>query len=91
MLKLKTTGKYDLICQASIGVRITPADRLPVHTSRMFQMQSTSAESNVLNVSAALGLRTKGLTAFVKDSPVSRFVKSELRFRNVEFEGPEVE
>ncbi len=91
MLKLKTTGKYDLICPTSIGVRITPADRLPVHTSRMFQMQSTSAESNVLNVSAALGLRTKVLTAFVKDSPVSQFIKSELRFRNIEFEGPEVE
>ncbi len=91
MLKLKEKGKYDLICPTSIGVRITPADRLPVHTSRMFQMQATSAESNVLNVSAALGLKTKILTAFVKDSPIAQFIKSELRFRNIDYEGPEVE
>ena len=91
MLKLKENCKYDLICPTSMGVRITPSDRQPVHTSRFFQMQATSAESNVLNVSAALGLRTKVLTAFVKDSPIAGFIKSDLRFRNIEFEGPEIE
>ncbi|MCF0237491.1 MAG: hypothetical protein HUK24_02735 [Sphaerochaetaceae bacterium] len=90
MLKLKENCKYDLICPTSMGVRITPFDRLPVHTSRLFEMQATSAESNVLNVSASLGMKTKVLTTFVEGSPISSFIKSELRKRNIEFEGPEV-
>jgi len=91
MLILKENCRYDLLCPTSMGVRITPADRLPVHTSRLFQMQSTSAESNVLNVSGALGLKVKVLTAFVKDSPIAQFIKGELRLRNIDYEGPEVE
>lgn len=90
MLKLKDNCKYDLVCPTSMGVRITPAGRLPVHTSRLFELQATSAESNVLNVSSSLGLRTKVLTAFVKESPIADFIKAELRFRNIEYEGPEV-
>lgn len=90
MLKLKENCKYDLVCPTSMGVRITPAGRLPVHTSRLFELQATSAESNVLNVSSSLGLRTKVLTAFVKESPIAEFIKAELRFRNIEYEGPEV-
>lgn len=91
MLKLRENSKYDLVCPTSMGVRITPANRLPVHTSHLFEMQATSAESNVLNVSAALGLNTKVLTAFVKESPIASFIKAELRFRNIGYEGPEVE
>lgn len=90
MLKLKDNCKWDLVCPTSMGVRITPAGRLPVHTSRLFDMQATSAESNVLNVSSSLGLNTKVLTAFVKDSPIASFIKAELRFRNISYEGPEV-
>lgn len=90
MIKLKENCRYDLVCPTSMGVRITPAGRLPVHTSRMYEMQATSAESNVLNVSASLGLKTKVLTAFVQESPIAAFIKAELRFRNIEFEGPEV-
>lgn len=90
MLKLRENSKYDLVCPTSMGVRITPANRLPVHTSHMFELQATSAESNVLNVSASLGLKTKVLTAFVQDSPIAQFIKAELRFRNIEYEGPEV-
>jgi 2-dehydro-3-deoxygluconokinase len=56
----------------------------------MFFMQSTSAESNVGNVSASLGLRVKLLTTFVKDSEVALFIKGELRKRNIEFEGKDV-
>lgn len=91
MLKLRENSKYDLVCPTSMGVRITPANRLPVHTSHLFEMQATSAESNVLNVSAALGLNTKVLTAFVKESPIASFIKAELRFRNIGYEGPEFE
>ena len=89
-MKLRENCKYDLVCPTSMGVRITPANRLPVHTSRVFEMQATSAESNVLNVSSSLGLKTKVLTAFVKDSPIASFIKAELRFRNIDYEGPEV-
>lgn len=89
-MKLRAESQYALMCPTSMGVRITPRDRQPVHTSREYLMQATSAESNVLNVSAALGLRTKALTAFVEGSPIAAFIKSELRFRGIEFEGPEI-
>ena len=74
-----------------MGVRITPANRLPVHTSHLFELQATSAESNVLNVSSSLGLKTMVLTTFVKESPIAAFIKAELRFRNIDYTGPEVE
>ena len=82
--------KYDLITATSMGVRITPEDRQPVGIGNRYIMQATSAESNVLNVSASLGLKTKVLTAFVEGSPIAAYIKGELRRRNIEFEGPEV-
>ena len=91
MLKLRENCKYDLVCPTSMGVRITPVNRLPVHTSHLFELQATSAESNVLNVSSSLGLKTMVLTTFVKESPIASFIKSELRFRNIDYTGPEVE
>ncbi len=89
-MKLKDTYKYSLVIPTSMGVRITPVDRQPVNMSNMYTMQSTSAESNVGNVSAALGERVKLLTTFVKDSEIAYFIKSELRKRNIEFEGVDV-
>lgn len=74
-----------------MGVRITPANRQPVGIGNQYTMQATSAESNVLNVSSSLGLKTKVLTAFVAGSPIAFFIKGELRRRNIDFEGPEVE
>lgn len=82
--------KYALVCPTSMGVRITPDDRQPVHMSNRFTMYSTSAETNVLNVSASLGLPVKCLTAFVEGSPIASFIKSQLRARNIQFEGPEI-
>lgn len=82
--------RYALVCPTSMGVRITPDDRQPVQLSNRFTMYSTSAETNVLNVSAALGLPVKCLTAFVAGSPIAAFIKSQLRARNIEFEGPEI-
>lgn len=84
------TPKYAIIAPTSIGIRITPTNRQPVHLSATYQMQVTSAESNVLSISAGLGLKTKVLTAFVKDSPIAYFIKSNLRARGVDYEGPEV-
>lgn len=91
MLKVKKDYTYALVCPTSMGVRITPVNRMPVHTSSIYQMESTSAESNVLNVSASLGMRTKVLTTFVKDSPIASFIQAELRKRNIEYDGKSVE
>jgi 2-dehydro-3-deoxygluconokinase len=88
--ELRNNCRYALIAPSSMGVRITPFERQPVHTSRAYVMQATSAETNVLSVPASLGLKTKVLTAFVKDSPIARFIKSELRGRSIDYEGPEV-
>ncbi len=82
--------RYDLIAPTSMGVRIAPLNRQPVHTSCDFRMQATSAESNVLSISAALGLRTKVLTAFVQGSPIADFIQRDLAYRHIEYEGPEV-
>lgn len=82
--------KYDLITATSMGVRITPMFRQPVGIGNTYTMQATSAESNVLNVAASLGMNTKVLTAFVEGSPIAAFIKGELRRRNIGYEGPEV-
>lgn len=90
MIKFKEIAKYDLICASSMGTRLTPINRQPVSTSTQFELQSTSAETNVLNISASLNLRTKVLTAFVKDNSMASFIKNQLRMRNIEFEGPDI-
>jgi 2-dehydro-3-deoxygluconokinase len=89
-METRNDCKYDLLAPTSMGVRITPLDRQPVHTSNLFCMQATSAESNVLSISASLGLSTKVLTVFVKDSPVARFIKDDLRSRGIVYEGQDV-
>ena len=83
-------GKYALMTVTSMGVRIIPPYRQPVHTSDIFQMTATSAESNVLNVSASLGLKTKVLTRFVEGSVIAEFIKRKLRERGIEYEGKEI-
>lgn len=90
-MKFKENARYDLIAPTSMGLRITPVNRQPVHISKLYEMHVTSAESNVLNVSASLGLNTKVLTTFVKDSPMSTLIKAELRRRNIEYEGVDVD
>ena len=89
-MKTKSNCKYGLIAPTSMGVRITPLYRQPVHTSDVFRMHATSAESNVLSISSSLGLSTKVLTAFVKGSPIARLIKDDLRRRRIDFEGPEL-
>ena len=89
-MKLRENCKYALIVPSSMGVRITPVERQPVHISNMFRMQATSAETNVASISAALGLPVKVLTTFVEGSPIAQFIKSDLRSRNMDFEGKDV-
>ena len=90
-MKFKENAAYAMVVPSSMGVRITPSDRQPVHISNNYVMQATSAETNVMSISASLGLPTKVLTTFVKDSPVALFIKNDLRRRGMAFEGVEVE
>lgn len=90
-IQLKDDCKYSLVVPTSIGIRITPVNGQPVHSSDVFMMQVTSAETNVASISSYLGLPVKVLTTFVKDSPISEKIKSNLKSRFMDFEGPEVE
>ena len=90
MLTVKENCRYALACPTSMGVRITPENRMAVHNSNMFYMQSTSAETNVLNVASSLGYPCLALTKFVEGSPIAAFIQSELRSRNISYEGKEV-
>jgi 2-dehydro-3-deoxygluconokinase len=91
MIELRKDAKYALVIPTSMGTRLTPVDHQPFHCSDTFKMQATSAESNVGSVSSFLGLPVKILTAFVKDSPIARFIKDDLGRRHMDFEGPEFE
>ena len=90
-LNIRKNCRYAIACPTSMGVRITPVDRMAVHNSTNFIMQATSAESNVLNVSSSLGHECLVLTKFVKGSPVAQFIKNQLRARNINYEGAEVD
>ncbi|HEX2974984.1 MAG TPA: sugar kinase, partial [Bacteroidales bacterium] len=89
--ELKKDFRWSLVVPTSMGVRITPMNGQPVHSSSMFYMQATSAESNVASVASYLGLPVKILTTFVRDSPIARFIKDNLASRNIAWEGAEVE
>jgi len=89
-LKLKENCKYGIAVPTSIGVRITPPNGAPVHTSNSYHMQATSGESNAVNISSSLGRKGLVLTNFVQDSPISYFIKSELRRRNMDYAGPDI-
>ena len=80
-----------MLVPTSMGVRITPVNGQPVHSSDTYTMYTTSAETNVASISSFLGLPVKVLTTFVKGSPIAQFIKSNLKSRNMDFEGPEVE
>jgi len=89
-LQLKKDCKWSLVVPTSMGVRITPLNAQPVHSSDLFYMQATSAETNVASIPAYLGLPVKVLTNFVKDSPVARLIKNNLAARHMAYEGKEV-
>jgi len=89
-IQLNEDCKYALVVPTSMGVRICPLNGAPAHAGGMYYMQATSAETNVASVCSYLGLPVKVLTAFVKDSPVAAFIKSDLRSRYMDYEGPDV-
>ncbi len=90
-IPLKKNAKWALIVPSSMGVRITPLNGQPVYSGDTFIMQATSAETNVASIASYLGLPVKVLTTFVKGSPIAQFIKSNLKSRGMDYEGPEVE
>ncbi|MBI9102163.1 MAG: sugar kinase [Spirochaetales bacterium] len=90
-MELRKNSKYALLTPTSMGVRLTPENGQPFHTSKSFRMEVTSAETNVLSVASFLGLPVKVLTAFVKESPIARMIKDDLASRHMDYEGPEIE
>lgn len=90
-LQLKKDAKYAMLVPTSMGIRIIPDNGQPVHASDKFTMYATSAETNVASISSYLGLPVKVLTTFVKGSPIAQFIKSNLKGRHMDYEGPEVE
>jgi 2-dehydro-3-deoxygluconokinase len=89
-IELKKDCTYSLLVATSMGIRITPVNGQPVHSSHLYEMQATSAETNVASISSFLGLPVKVLTTFVKDSPIAQLIKSDLKSRHMDYEGPEV-
>lgn len=82
--------RYAVACPTSMGVRITPQNRQSVHTSSLYSLQATSAETNVLNIAASLEHECLALTKFVENSPIAQFIQSALRARNIRYEGKSV-
>ncbi len=86
-VQLRREFRYAVACPTSMGVRITPENRMAVHNSTRFYMQATSAETNVLNVASSLGKPCLALTKFIEGSPSSAFIQAQLRARNISYEG----
>jgi len=90
-LELKKNCRYAILTATSMGARLTPIDRQPMHCGSTLEIQVTSAESNVVSVSSYLGLPAKLLTKLVKGSPVARMIRDNLAHRHIDVEGPEVD
>lgn len=88
-MQLRDDAQWALCIATSMGVRITPENHQPVHTSNRYVMHATSAESNVASVASYLGLPTMVLTNWVEGSPISAFIKADLRSRGMTFRGPD--
>lgn len=90
-MELKKDFKYSLVVPTSMGLRMTPLDSQPVHVAESFMLKVSSAETNVASIASYLGLPVKVLTTFVKGSPIADKIKRNLRERNMDFEGIDVD
>ena len=88
--EVRGDARYAIAAVSSMGLRITPENRMAVHNSSRFLLQATSAETNVLNVASSLGRECLVLTRFVEGSPLAAYIKAQLRARNIAFAGPDV-
>lgn len=89
-ISLKQDCRYALLVPTSMGLRVTPEAGQPVGSGDVLHLQATSAETNAASIASCLGLPVKVLTAFVKGSPFAAYIKSSLRARGMDFEGPDV-
>ena len=89
-MNLRKNPRYAIACLTSMGVRLTPENRLTMLETDRYYLQATSAETNVMNIAASLGCSCLALTKFVQGSPISAFLKAQLRARNIHFEGSDV-
>ena len=90
-MDIKSEYEFALAAPTSMGVRLTPEGRSAVQVSDRFCLQATSAETNVMNVAASLGLPCVALTRFVKGSPIAEFIKRSRRARGLSYLGPEID
>ena len=90
-IPLKENASYALLVPTSMGVRLTPPAGQPFHASDQFQLQVTSAETNVASIPSHLGLPVKVLTKLVKGSPIARRIRENLTARGMDVEAPEVD
>ncbi len=90
-IELKKNFTWSLVVPTSMGVRITPVNGQPAHSSDTFYMHATSAETNVASISSYLGLPVKVLTTFVKESPIARLIKDNLAGRHMNYEGTDID
>ncbi len=89
-MKIKKNPRYAVACVSSMGLRITPENRMAVQESNRFLLQATSAETNVLNVTSSLGPECLVMTRFVSGSPMAAFIKAQLGARNIAYVGPDI-
>lgn len=89
-IKLRKNYIYSLVVPTSMGVRLTPSGGQLVRNSPTFNIQVTSAETNVASISSYLGLPVKVLTTFVKDSPIALMIKDNLSSRYIVYEGKDI-
>jgi 2-dehydro-3-deoxygluconokinase len=90
-IELKKNFAWSMVVPTSMGVRITPVNGQPTHSSDTFYLHATSAETNVASISSYLGLPVKVLTTFVKESPIARLIKDNLAGRHMNYEGTDVD
>lgn len=89
-INLKENCQFSLLVPTSMGVRLTPEEGQPVHSSNNFRVTVTSAETNAASIVSFLGKPVKILTNFVAESPVAQMIKNNLAMRHMDYEGPEV-
>ena len=89
-LGFRDDASYAMLIVTSMGARLTPVERQPVFDARHFELQVTSAESNVASVSSYLGLPVKVLTALVSNSPIGKTIRHDLMGRGMTVEAKEV-
>jgi 2-dehydro-3-deoxygluconokinase len=89
-LKFRKDVPIGVICPTSMGMRLVPDNGQAVYCTDRYTLTVCSAETNVVQISASLGIPGKALTTFVEGSPMAWFIKDNLRRRNIQYEGPEV-